>query len=126
MLRVTVRYPAPRNQLHDEQSRQGQCKARLHKVYRSQGIPWSTAPHFRWFFNISRSDNQRKAPETPEWRYGQTLPQVTPPPNQTDTSGGGEQLLRRNIMLGLVQNWFGPRCNPIGVDFGSDCLRLAQ
>ena len=29
-------------------------------------------------------------------------------------------------MLGLVQNWFGPRCNPIGVDFGSDCLRLAQ
>lgn len=29
-------------------------------------------------------------------------------------------------MLGLVQNWFGPRCNPIGVDFGTDCLRLAQ
>jgi type IV pilus assembly protein PilM len=29
-------------------------------------------------------------------------------------------------MLGLVQNWFGPRCNPIGIDFGSDCLRLAQ
>jgi type IV pilus assembly protein PilM len=29
-------------------------------------------------------------------------------------------------MLGLVQNWFGPRCNPIGVDFGSDCLRMAQ
>jgi type IV pilus assembly protein PilM len=29
-------------------------------------------------------------------------------------------------MLGLVQNWFGPRCNPIGVDFGTDSLRLAQ
>jgi type IV pilus assembly protein PilM len=29
-------------------------------------------------------------------------------------------------MLGFVQNWFGPRANPIGVDFGSDCLRLAQ
>ncbi|MGA2230070.1 MAG: pilus assembly protein PilM [Tepidisphaeraceae bacterium] len=29
-------------------------------------------------------------------------------------------------MLGLVQNWFGPRVNPIGVDFGTDCLRLAQ
>jgi type IV pilus assembly protein PilM len=32
----------------------------------------------------------------------------------------------REIMLGLVQNWFAPRANPIGVDFGSDCLRLAQ
>jgi type IV pilus assembly protein PilM len=29
-------------------------------------------------------------------------------------------------MLGLVQNWFSPRCSPIGVDFGTDCLRLAQ
>ncbi|HVT82354.1 MAG TPA: pilus assembly protein PilM, partial [Phycisphaerae bacterium] len=29
-------------------------------------------------------------------------------------------------MLSLVQNWFAPRANPIGVDFGSDCLRLAQ
>src|SRR5262245_26402884 len=29
-------------------------------------------------------------------------------------------------MLGLVQNWFAARANPIGVDFGSDCLRLAQ
>jgi len=29
-------------------------------------------------------------------------------------------------MLKFVQNWFGPRCNPIGVDFGSDSLRLAQ
>jgi type IV pilus assembly protein PilM len=29
-------------------------------------------------------------------------------------------------MLGFVQNWFGPRCSPIGVDFGSDSLRLAQ
>ena len=34
-------------------------------------------------------------------------------------------------MLGFVQNWLAPRllrsgCNPIGVDFGSDCLRLAQ
>src|SRR4051812_35600905 len=28
--------------------------------------------------------------------------------------------------LGFVQNWFAPRANPIGVDFGSDCLRLAQ
>jgi type IV pilus assembly protein PilM len=29
-------------------------------------------------------------------------------------------------MLGFIQNWFAPRANPIGVDFGSDCLRLAQ
>ena len=29
-------------------------------------------------------------------------------------------------MLGFVQSWFAPRCNPIGIDFGSDCLRLAQ
>jgi type IV pilus assembly protein PilM len=29
-------------------------------------------------------------------------------------------------MLGFVQNFFAPRANPIGVDFGSDCLRLAQ
>jgi type IV pilus assembly protein PilM len=29
-------------------------------------------------------------------------------------------------MLKLVQNWLTPRCNPIGVDFGSDCLRMAQ
>ncbi|CAN5620375.1 hypothetical protein BH09PLA1_BH09PLA1_26370 [soil metagenome] len=29
-------------------------------------------------------------------------------------------------MLGFVQNWFAPAANAIGVDFGSDCLRLAQ
>ncbi|MDB5303082.1 MAG: type pilus assembly protein PilM [Phycisphaerales bacterium] len=29
-------------------------------------------------------------------------------------------------MLGFVQSWFTPGANPIGVDFGSDCLRLAQ
>lgn len=29
-------------------------------------------------------------------------------------------------MFGFVQNWFKPGCNPIGVDFGSDSLRLAQ
>lgn len=29
-------------------------------------------------------------------------------------------------MLGFVQNIFGNRVQPIGVDFGSDCLRLAQ
>ena len=29
-------------------------------------------------------------------------------------------------MLKLVQNWFAPRVNPIGVDFGSDSLRMAQ
>ncbi|HLL88850.1 MAG TPA: pilus assembly protein PilM [Tepidisphaeraceae bacterium] len=29
-------------------------------------------------------------------------------------------------MLGFVQNWFGPKLNPIGIDFGSDALRLAQ
>ncbi|MDB5356167.1 MAG: type pilus assembly protein PilM [Phycisphaerales bacterium] len=29
-------------------------------------------------------------------------------------------------MLGFVQSWFTPSANPIGVDFGSDCLRLAQ
>jgi type IV pilus assembly protein PilM len=30
------------------------------------------------------------------------------------------------MMLGFVQNFFAPRANPIGVDFGSDCLRMAQ
>jgi len=29
-------------------------------------------------------------------------------------------------MLGLVQSWFAPTSNPIGVDFGSDSLRMAQ
>jgi len=29
-------------------------------------------------------------------------------------------------MLSFVQNWLAPRVNPIGVDFGTDCLRLAQ
>ena len=29
-------------------------------------------------------------------------------------------------MLSFVQNWFGQKANPIGVDFGSDSLRLAQ
>jgi type IV pilus assembly protein PilM len=29
-------------------------------------------------------------------------------------------------MLSFVQNFFAPRVNPIGVDFGTDCLRLAQ
>ncbi len=29
-------------------------------------------------------------------------------------------------MLGFVQSWFAPEANPIGVDFGTDCLRLAQ
>jgi type IV pilus assembly protein PilM len=29
-------------------------------------------------------------------------------------------------MLNFVQNFFAPKCNPIGVDFGSDSLRLAQ
>ncbi|MGB7159695.1 MAG: pilus assembly protein PilM, partial [Tepidisphaeraceae bacterium] len=29
-------------------------------------------------------------------------------------------------MLGFVQNWLAPKVNPIGVDFGSDCLRMAQ
>lgn len=29
-------------------------------------------------------------------------------------------------MLGLVQSWFAPSANPIGVDFGSDSLRMAQ
>jgi type IV pilus assembly protein PilM len=29
-------------------------------------------------------------------------------------------------MLGFVQSFFAPKCNPIGVDFGSDCLRLIQ
>lgn len=29
-------------------------------------------------------------------------------------------------MLKLVQNWLAPRANPIGIDFGSDCLRMAQ
>ncbi len=29
-------------------------------------------------------------------------------------------------MLKFVQGWFAPPANPIGVDFGTDCLRLAQ
>jgi type IV pilus assembly protein PilM len=29
-------------------------------------------------------------------------------------------------MLGFVQSWIAPKSNPIGVDFGSDCLRMAQ
>ncbi|MEA2733905.1 MAG: type pilus assembly protein PilM [Humisphaera sp.] len=29
-------------------------------------------------------------------------------------------------MLSFVQNMFARACNPIGVDFGSDCLRMAQ
>jgi type IV pilus assembly protein PilM len=29
-------------------------------------------------------------------------------------------------MLGFVQNWFAPAASAIGVDFGTDCLRLAQ
>ena len=29
-------------------------------------------------------------------------------------------------MLSFVQNFFAPKINPIGVDFGTDCLRLAQ
>lgn len=29
-------------------------------------------------------------------------------------------------MLSFVQSFLAPKCNPIGVDFGSDCLRLAQ
>jgi len=29
-------------------------------------------------------------------------------------------------MLSFVQNFFAPKMNPIGIDFGTDCLRLAQ
>lgn len=29
-------------------------------------------------------------------------------------------------MLGFVQNWFTAKANPIGIDFGSDSLRMAQ
>ena len=29
-------------------------------------------------------------------------------------------------MLSFVQGWLAPRCNPIGIDFGSDALRLCQ
>lgn len=29
-------------------------------------------------------------------------------------------------MFSFAQNWFAPRANPIGIDFGSDCLRMAQ
>jgi type IV pilus assembly protein PilM len=29
-------------------------------------------------------------------------------------------------MLSFVQGWLAPRCNPIGIDFGSDSLRLCQ
>src|SRR5205823_6156787 len=30
------------------------------------------------------------------------------------------------MMLGFVQNILAPKCNPIGVDYGSDALRMAQ
>ena len=29
-------------------------------------------------------------------------------------------------MFQFARKWFGPKANPIGVDFGSDCLKLAQ
>src|SRR5438876_11667602 len=29
-------------------------------------------------------------------------------------------------MLSFVQNFFAPKVSPIGIDFGTDCLRLAQ
>ncbi len=29
-------------------------------------------------------------------------------------------------MFSLANKWFGPKANPIGVDFGSDCLKMAQ
>ncbi|HZL37351.1 MAG TPA: pilus assembly protein PilM [Tepidisphaeraceae bacterium] len=29
-------------------------------------------------------------------------------------------------MLAFMQSWFAPGANPVGVDFGTDCLRLAQ
>ncbi|MCY2950991.1 MAG: pilus assembly protein PilM [Planctomycetota bacterium] len=29
-------------------------------------------------------------------------------------------------MLGIVKKWFGPKANPIGVDFGTDSLKIAQ
>lgn len=29
-------------------------------------------------------------------------------------------------MFGFAKNWFGGGANPIGVDFGSDCLKMAQ
>src|SRR5690348_34120 len=29
-------------------------------------------------------------------------------------------------MFGFVHNWFATKPNPIGVDFGTDCLRMAQ
>src|SRR5437763_15095634 len=32
----------------------------------------------------------------------------------------------RERMLSFVQNWFAPKVNPIGVDFGTYCLRMAQ
>src|SRR5688500_14179840 len=34
--------------------------------------------------------------------------------------------MERETMLSFVQNLFARSSNPIGVDFGSDCLRLAQ
>ena len=29
-------------------------------------------------------------------------------------------------MFQFARKWFGPKANPIGIDFGSDCLKLAQ
>src|SRR5687767_8778101 len=29
-------------------------------------------------------------------------------------------------MFGLLKNFVAPNANPIGIDFGSDCLRMAQ
>lgn len=38
----------------------------------------------------------------------------------------GRSLRERVVLFRFVNNWFAPRCNPIGVDFGTDCLRMAQ
>ena len=38
----------------------------------------------------------------------------------------GRSLTMATTMLNFVNNWFAPKANPIGVDFGTDSLRLAQ
>lgn len=50
--------------------------------------------------------------------------------NRTSSAGAFRMFAPDNrervVLLRFVNNWFAPRCNPIGVDFGTDCLRLAQ
>src|SRR5947207_9482557 len=51
-------------------------------------------------------------------------PPGTPASGHTRAAAGLTRVEEQ--MLGFVQSWFAPGANPIGVDFGSDGLRMAQ